>query len=57
MTVPAFTSTSTSILRGVLGLALLFGFFTLTYRASQIVMGVDARRTQRPLHSVQKDAA
>ncbi len=42
---------------GALSLALLFGFFTLAYGASQIVMGVDARRTGRTLHSVQKDAA
>ena len=42
---------------GALSLALLFGFFTLAYGASQIVMGVDARRTGRTLHSLQKDAA
>jgi uncharacterized membrane protein HdeD (DUF308 family) len=42
---------------GALSLALLFGFFTLAYGASQIVMGVDARRTGGTLHSVQEDAA
>jgi uncharacterized membrane protein HdeD (DUF308 family) len=42
---------------GAVTLALLYGFFSLTYGSSQIVMGVQARRTGQTLHSVLKDAA
>jgi uncharacterized membrane protein HdeD (DUF308 family) len=42
---------------GALTLALLYGLFSLTYGTSQIVMGVQARRTGQTLHSVMKDAA
>ena len=42
---------------GAVTLALLFGLFSLTYGFSQIVTGVQARRTGQTLHSVMKDAA
>jgi uncharacterized membrane protein HdeD (DUF308 family) len=42
---------------GAITLALLYGLFSLTYGTSQIVMGVQARRTGQTLHSVLKDAA
>jgi uncharacterized membrane protein HdeD (DUF308 family) len=42
---------------GALTLALLYGLFSLTYGFSQIVTGVQARRTGQTLHSVMKDAA
>ena len=42
---------------GAITLALLYGLFSLTYGTSQIVMGVQARRTGPTLHSVMKDAA
>jgi uncharacterized membrane protein HdeD (DUF308 family) len=42
---------------GAITLALLYGLFSLTYGTSQIVMGVQARRTEPILHSVGKDAA
>jgi uncharacterized membrane protein HdeD (DUF308 family) len=42
---------------GAVTLALLYGLFSLTYGSSQIVMGVQARRTGQTLHSVMKDAA
>jgi uncharacterized membrane protein HdeD (DUF308 family) len=42
---------------GAITLALLFGLFNLTYGVSQIVTGVQNRRTGWRLHSVQKDAA
>ncbi len=42
---------------GAVSLALLFGLFTLIFGVSQIVMGVEARRTGKTLHSVLSDAA
>jgi uncharacterized membrane protein HdeD (DUF308 family) len=42
---------------GAIILALLYGLFSLTYGTSQIVMGVQARRTEPILHSVGKGAA
>ena len=42
---------------GAVSLALLFGLFSLTYGVSLIVLGVDARRSGRTLHSVLADAA
>jgi len=42
---------------GAVTLALLYGLFNLIYGSSQIVMGVQARRTGQTLHSVMKDAA
>ena len=42
---------------GAITLALLYGLFSLTYGTSLIVVGVQARRTGRTLHSVVKDAA
>jgi uncharacterized membrane protein HdeD (DUF308 family) len=42
---------------GAVTLALLYGLFSLSYGFSQIVMGVQARRTGQTLHSVLKDAA
>ncbi len=42
---------------GVVTLALLFSLFNLTYGISEIVIGVQARRTGQTLHSVLKDAA
>ena len=42
---------------GAITLALLYGLFSLSYGTSQIVMGVQARRTGPTLHSVMKDAA
>jgi len=42
---------------GAVSLALLFGLFALIYGVSQIVMGVEARRTGKALHSVMSDAA
>jgi uncharacterized membrane protein HdeD (DUF308 family) len=42
---------------GAVTLALLFGLFNLTYGFSQIMIGVQARRTRQTLHSVLDDAA
>ena len=42
---------------GAVTLALLFGLFTLAYGVSQIVLGVQTRRTGRTLHSVLDKAA
>ena len=42
---------------GAVTLALLFGLFSLIYGFSQIVTGVQMRRTGRSLHSVLDDAA
>jgi uncharacterized membrane protein HdeD (DUF308 family) len=42
---------------GAITLALLYGLFSLTYGTSQIVMGVQGRRTEPTLHSVTKNAA
>ena len=42
---------------GAITLALLYGLFSLTYGTSQIVMGIQARRTGQILHSAMKDAA
>ncbi len=42
---------------GAVTLALLFGLFSLIYGISQIVMGVELRRTGGTLHSVLEDAA
>ena len=42
---------------GAVTIALLYGLFSLIYGSSQIVMGVQARRTGQALHSVMKDAA
>jgi len=42
---------------GAVTIALLYGLFSLIYGSSQIVMGIQARRTGQPLHSVMKDAA
>src|SRR6266702_259323 len=53
----AFQSGETAGTRAMFILALLFGLFTLIYGVSQIVMGVEARRTGKTLHSVLSDAA
>jgi len=42
---------------GAFTLALLFGLYNLIYGVSLIVMGIDARRTGKDLHSVMADAA
>jgi uncharacterized membrane protein HdeD (DUF308 family) len=42
---------------GAVTIALLYGLFSLIYGSSQIVMGIQARRTGQTLHSVMKDAA
>lgn len=42
---------------GAVTLALLFGLFSLIYGVSQIVTGVELRRTGGTLHSVLEDAA
>ena len=42
---------------GAVTLALLFGLFSLIYGVSQIVSGVQLRRTGKTLHSVLPDAA
>jgi uncharacterized membrane protein HdeD (DUF308 family) len=42
---------------GAVTLALLFGLFSLIYGGSQIVSGVQLRRTGKTLHSVLPDAA
>jgi uncharacterized membrane protein HdeD (DUF308 family) len=42
---------------GAVTLALLFGLFSLIYGVSQIVLGVQMRRTVRSPHSVVRDAA
>ena len=42
---------------GAVTLALLFGLFSLIYGISQIVTGVELRRTGETLHSVLEDAA
>jgi uncharacterized membrane protein HdeD (DUF308 family) len=42
---------------GAVTLALLFGLFSLIYGVSQIVMGVELRRTGGTLHSVLENAA
>lgn len=42
---------------GAVTLALLFGLFSMIYGVSQIVLGVQMRRTGRALHSVLSDAA
>jgi uncharacterized membrane protein HdeD (DUF308 family) len=42
---------------GAVTLALLFGLFSLIYGISQIVTGVELRRTGGTLHSVLEDAA
>jgi uncharacterized membrane protein HdeD (DUF308 family) len=41
---------------GAVTLALLFGLFSIIYGVSQIVVGVDMRRTGKTLHSVMEDA-
>ena len=42
---------------GAVTLALLFGLFSLIYGFQEIVLGVQARRTGRNLHSVMDNAA
>jgi hypothetical protein len=42
---------------GAITLALLYGLFSLTYGTSQIVMGIQARRTGQTLPSAMKDGA
>ena len=42
---------------GAVTLALLFGLFSLIYGISQIVMGVELRRTGKPVESILQDAA
>src|SRR5262249_11689523 len=42
---------------GAVTLALLFGLFSLIYGVSEIVAGVQMRRTGKTLHSVLQDAA
>jgi len=42
---------------GAVTLALLFGLFSLIYGVSQIVSGVQLRKTGQTLHSVLPDAA
>jgi uncharacterized membrane protein HdeD (DUF308 family) len=42
---------------GAFALALLFGLYSLIYGVSLIVMGIDARRAGKDLHSVMADAA
>jgi uncharacterized membrane protein HdeD (DUF308 family) len=42
---------------GAVTLALLYGLFSLIYGSSQIVVGIQTRRTGQKLHSVMKDAA
>ena len=42
---------------GAVTLALLFGLFSIIYGVSQIVMGVDLRRTGQTLHSVAEKVA
>jgi uncharacterized membrane protein HdeD (DUF308 family) len=42
---------------GAATLALLFGLFSMVYGVSQIMLGVQIRRTGRTLHSVLNDAA
>jgi len=42
---------------GVLTLALLFGLYSLIFGVSQVVMGIEARRARKGLHSVLADAA
>jgi uncharacterized membrane protein HdeD (DUF308 family) len=42
---------------GAVTLALLFGLFSIIYGVSQIVMGVDLRRTGKTLHSVEEKVA
>lgn len=42
---------------GAVTLALLFGFFSLMYGGSQLVSGVQLRRTGKTLHAVLPEAA
>ena len=42
---------------GAITLALLFGLFSLIYGVSEIVAGIQMRRTGKTLHSVLRDAA
>jgi len=42
---------------GAVTLALLFGLFSLVYGISQVVMGVELRRTAKTVESVLQDAA
>ena len=42
---------------GAVTIVLLYGLFSLIYGSSQIVMGIQARRTGQTLHSVMKHAA
>jgi uncharacterized membrane protein HdeD (DUF308 family) len=42
---------------GAVTLALLFGLFSLIYGVSQIISGVQLRRTGKTLHTVLPDAA
>jgi len=42
---------------GAVTLALLFGLFSMVYGVSEIVVGVQMRRTGKTLHAVLHDAA
>jgi uncharacterized membrane protein HdeD (DUF308 family) len=42
---------------GAVTLALLFGLFSMIYGVSEIVAGVQVRRTGKPLRSVLQDGA
>ena len=42
---------------GAVTLALLFGFFTIIYRVSQIILGVETRRTGETVDSVLESSA
>jgi uncharacterized membrane protein HdeD (DUF308 family) len=42
---------------GAVTLTLLFGLFNLIFGISQIVRGIEVRRTGRTLHSVVQEAA
>ena len=42
---------------GAVTLALLFGLFNMIYGVSEIVVGVQMRRTGKPLRSVLQDGA
>jgi len=42
---------------GAVTLALLFGLFSMVYGVSEIVAGVQMRRTGKTLHAVLQDAA
>jgi uncharacterized membrane protein HdeD (DUF308 family) len=42
---------------GAVTLALLFGLFTIVYGISQIILGIETRRTGKTLHAVLPDAA